>query len=106
MPGGSYKQPGNWVTLKRRILNRDGHVCFCGEPAVTVDHSIGVAEWAARGLTGTPHDEANLRAICQSCHDIKSKAEAASGRRSAAQRRRTASRIPIEPHPGAISPHA
>lgn len=106
MPGGSYKKPGNWRTLKRRVLERDGHRCFCGAPAITADHIIGVAEWTARLLPGSPHAMGNLRAICQACHDVKSKAEAAAGRRAAADRRQASRHMPSEPHPGRIPPRA
>ena len=95
MPRGpGYRQPNDWARTKRRILNRDRRRCYvCGASAVTVDHVVPVAE-------GGSHDDRNLAAICGTCHDTKTKAEAARGvRRFAAKRMR-----PAEPHPGAIPP--
>jgi 5-methylcytosine-specific restriction protein A len=73
---------------------RDGHRCtLCGAPAVQVDHIVPVAE-------GGTHDLDNLAAICQSCHDAKTKAESARGRERASRRRQQRR---TEPHPGAIA---
>ncbi len=97
---GSYKQPGNWKTTKRRILLRDQGLCFCGTPAVTVDAVIPDAQG------GSHQDDTNLRAICQAHHDAKTKLEAAQGRANAAAKRRSRLALPREAHPSRIPPDA
>lgn len=97
---GSYQQPGNWKTTRRRVMARDDGRCFCGEPAVTVDAITPDAEG------GSHEDDANLRAICQEHHDAKTKAEAARGRARARAKRRAVTRLPTEAHPSRISPDA
>lgn len=63
-----------WRTKRRRILARDRYTCYqCGQHADQVDHLTPVAE-------GGTDDPANLGAICGTCHDRKTKAEAARGR--------------------------
>jgi 5-methylcytosine-specific restriction enzyme A len=57
-----------WRKVRRRILERDGHVCQvrgprCTEKATTVDH---IQPWR-RG--GAWYDEANLRASCRRCQE-------------------------------------
>lgn len=96
MPGGSYQKPGNWRTLKRRILERDGYRCLCGARAVTADHIIPRSQ-------GGGDDPVNLRAICGPCHEAKSKVEAAIGRRRASAKRRSQARLAPERHPGRIA---
>jgi len=85
----TYKQPGNWKTTRRRILERDGHTCACGSPAAQVDHSIAVAH-------GGTHEDHNLRAICGPCHDAKTAREQQAGRDKRSTKRPTAV------HPGLI----
>lgn len=91
--------PPNWGTeIRPRILARDHHACrqtisytgeLCGRPATDVDH------------IGDPHDhaDANLRALCQRHHRVRS---AAQGGRAAAARRVSRQR-PADPHPGMIT---
>lgn len=67
-----------WRRLREQVLKRDGHLCqSCrskGELVLAneVDHIVPLAE-------GGTDSEANLQAICRSCHDAKTKAEAARG---------------------------
>jgi len=87
-PSG-YKQPGNWASLRARVLARDGSTCTtCGQPAYTADHVTPVAQ-------GGSHDMSNLAAICKPCHDAKTKAEARAGWTKKRSRKR-----PPEQHPG------
>ena len=84
-----YRQPGNWRSLRQRVLERDGWICYlCSGVAVTVDHVVSVKQ-------GGTHDPANLAAICQPCHDRKTQAEAQAGR---VKRKREP-----ETHPGRIA---
>lgn len=82
---------GRWRTLKRRVSERDSGCCYrCGdeqpdeaddpdgEHQHELDHVIPIFEG------GAVEDLDNLGLICQPCHLIKSKAEAA--RANAARR--------------------
>lgn len=91
----------------QRILVRDGGMCYlCGHPGATqVDHVTPWAEWTRTDLS--VHDASNLAAVhggapCPvcgaSCHEGKSKAEAARG----VQRRVARGKRPAEQHPGAV----
>lgn len=76
------------TATRRRILQRDNHTCrSCGEPATIADHIIPLAE-------GGTHDENNGQALCEPCHDAKTKQEIARGR---ARKSRTR---PAQQHPG------
>lgn len=65
--------PGNWGTLRREVLKRDGGTCQeldehgrkCGAHANQVDHV----------RPGDDHSLGNLRSLCRVCHAIKSSAE-------------------------------
>lgn len=93
MARSSYAQPGNWKTTKRRILARDGGICYlCGGQAVTADHVLNVT-------AGGTHDDDNLAAICEPCHDVKSERERRAGIKARKAKRQA-------PHPGVISPRA
>lgn len=92
--GGGYAQPGNWKTLKARVLKRDGYTCYlCGGDADTADHVIPVAQ-------GGTHDMDNLAAICTPCHDVKTETERLAGIKAAAAKPRVP-KAPslIEGHP-------
>lgn len=92
--GPGYRYPGSWRAAVRRILQRDGGVCYlCGGQAVTADHVVPQAQ-------GGSHEDANLAAICDPCHTAKSEHERLEG----IKRRRTRSRRArrTEPHPGAL----
>lgn len=87
--GWTYTQPGNWKTLRKKVLTRDGQRCYlCGAHATQVDHVVNVA-------AGGSHDPDNLAAICEGCHRIKSSTE---------QRKATTKRPARTPetHPGAL----
>ena len=58
---------GDWIRVRRLILERDGWVCQikargCTEKATAVDHIVAVS----RG--GPPLAPNNLRACCVSCN--------------------------------------
>jgi 5-methylcytosine-specific restriction enzyme A len=91
---GSRIVPGNWQTLRRRILRRAGGECeACGiEARLEVDHIVNVAE-------GGDHSLANLQALCPGCHRVKTRAEQ---QRGLARRRARMSSQPA-PHPGLIT---
>jgi len=68
-----------WDVTRKRILSRDKGLCqvclAAGKyrPAKAVDHIKPKCE-------GGSDDDDNLQSICQSCHDIKTAAEAQRGR--------------------------
>lgn len=85
---GGRTRPSGWTTTRNRILKRDAYRCYlCGTQATEVDHVINAA-------SGGSHDDSNLAAICATCHEAKTKREAAAARQP---RRR-----PIEKHPGLL----
>lgn len=60
----AYYRTHEWHTLRRRVLERDGHVCaYCGERASTADHVL------ARGHGGMDALE-NLVACCGICNAV------------------------------------
>ncbi|MET8143326.1 HNH endonuclease signature motif containing protein [Sphaerisporangium sp. NPDC005288] len=68
------ERPKNAATLIRRARRRDRERCYvCGGPGRIVDHVTPVAE-------GGTWDQDNLRCICERCHEIKSRQEAARGK--------------------------
>lgn len=80
------------------VMRRDRGLCHirgprCTHVAAEADHILPVA----RG--GDPLDIANGQAVCHTCHQVKTNAEAAEGRRIAAANRPTVRR-PAEAHPG------
>lgn len=100
--GSTRKQrlPGNWETLRKRVLRRDGYQCTaqlrdagrCPETATDVDHI-------------KPNDddsESNLTSLCGWHHQQKSSREGA----AAAARHRAKIRkkryLPKEAHPGLL----
>jgi 5-methylcytosine-specific restriction endonuclease McrA len=66
--------PPDWAKTRRRILQRDAYRCHvCEQPgADEVDHL----------RPGDDHSDANLSAICRSCHRTKSSLEGVRARRS------------------------
>lgn len=81
--------PPNWVSIKKRILERDQRRCYvCGGPATEVDHLVNVA-------AGGTHDDTNLAAICVPCHRHKTQQEARAAR--VTQKRAS------ERHPGLLT---
>jgi 5-methylcytosine-specific restriction protein A len=87
--------PGNWQTLRLRVLRRDHYLCQardehglkCGERARDVDHIVA----------GDNHSMSNLQALCPACHQRKTIDESREARE--AKRARMDYR---EPHPGLI----
>lgn len=77
------------MTLRRRVMRRDGGRCvLCGKPGTEVDHIVNDAEGGATVLS-------NLRLLCAECHAVKSKQEAARGLREM----HSLGRLPRERHP-------
>lgn len=85
--------PRNWDTIRRRILERDGHRCQIRDPGCTTlatecDH-IGER---------TDHRPEMLRAACQPCHSHRSAMQGVEARATVAER----STRPTSTHPGLI----
>lgn len=74
---GSGRGGRPWRRIRDRILLRDQYTCrACGHVTkdLEVDHIINVAE-------GGSDDDSNLQALCVPCHQEKTAAESARGRR-------------------------
>lgn len=103
------RTPSDYIDRHKaaRVLAAHGYVCHvCGhEDAYQVDHVICWAEWTHPMLS--VHDESNLAPAhgtpcptCgRSCHNDKSRQEAARG----SARRAARGKRPAEPHPGLLS---
>ncbi|WP_195167778.1 HNH endonuclease [Mycobacteroides abscessus] len=83
--------PPNWGEIRRRILDRDNHLCQiesfgCLRAASDVDHIV----------RGDDHSDENLRAACSKCHARKSSAEGNDRQRQL----RALRKRPPERHPG------
>ena len=78
---------GTWRSLKRQVARRDHNTCYmCGREAdegetFDLDHKRPIT------LDGSAKDMDNLGLLCPTCHEIKSKAEAAEANRQRALRR-------------------
>lgn len=95
--GASRTSTSEHKTWRRAVLQRDGHQCQLREPGCTgvatqADHKIPVA-WGGNETLD------NGQGACESCHQRKTKREAAEGRRRAAAQRPRSKREP-ERHPG------
>jgi 5-methylcytosine-specific restriction endonuclease McrA len=85
--------PKDWGRTRRRILRRDGGICYiCGHPGANqVDHIIPVS-------AGGGEEDSNLAAIHEHpCHAAKTAREANARNPRAVSRKRTP-----EQHPGMI----
>lgn len=82
--------PSDWQRIRRRILSRDGGICYlCGQPgAGEVDHLIPASR-------GGNDDDSNLAAVHKRCHRFKTSREANAVNPLARSRKRQP-----EPHPG------
>ncbi|MFV8233066.1 HNH endonuclease [Mycolicibacterium fortuitum] len=85
--------PKNWPALRKRILERDNHLCQIQGPrclvaASDVDHI----------QRGNDHAEDNLQSACSPCHLDKTSAESVARRK---QLREARYRRP-DRHPGAL----
>lgn len=79
--------PPNWNSLRKIVLDRDGHRCVkCGYKATQVDHIV----------PGDDHRLDNLQSLCTECHGSKSSLEGVMSR----QRNRELRKRPVEKHPG------
>jgi 5-methylcytosine-specific restriction endonuclease McrA len=107
-PSSDYLHPKK----QQRVLTTHHGVChLCGHGgAEQVDHIIPWSEWTNPTLS--VHDASNLAPAhgqpcptCSiTCHDNKTKAEAARGRARATARQQAAKRRPPEQHPGSLPP--
>lgn len=84
----------HWRNIRRQTIIRDGNQCAnCGADGRIVqlecDHIIPVTE-------GGPDNLDNAQLLCKPCHQPKTQAEAARGRR----RRTQHAHHPAEQHPG------
>lgn len=101
MPCDYSLYPPEWRSIRSRILERAGHVCeFCGVANYAPDPVSGrrvVLTIAHLDHDLSRNDDANLRALCQRCHnryDIEHRqANAAVTRR---RKRETTGQLPIE----------
>lgn len=67
-------RPPDAASLIRKTRRRDRERCYvCGGPGRIVDHVVPIA-------FGGTWDLSNLACICDACHHIKSRKEAARGR--------------------------
>ncbi|KAF0646718.1 hypothetical protein K701_27445 [Streptomyces fradiae ATCC 10745 = DSM 40063] len=72
---------GTMRSLKKRVTARDHNTCYmCGREADD-DEVLDLEHKRPISQGGSPDDMENLGLICQPCHDIKSKAEAAAANR-------------------------
>lgn len=96
-PDGSNRRsrlPADWHRRRAAALQRDHHRCrLCGAPAVAVDHIVPHTK-------GGTDELANLQAVCQPCHDAKTKREIAEARWAPERRNQR----PPTPHPGLRPP--
>ena len=91
-------------TMRTRVLAEEPTCRACGAPSTHDDHIIGWSERETAGLTIQQwHARSNHQALCESCHDHKTKAERARGqaRRQAAPKVDRSKR-PTAAHPGQI----
>lgn len=59
---------GEYLAIRRQVLQEERACAFCGAPSVTVDHIVPVSR-------GGSHARENLRALCKPCHDRRSRAQ-------------------------------
>lgn len=91
-----YRSPPGWTATRKRILNRDAHVCYiCGQDgADQVDHIINAA-------AGGTHDDHNLAAIhAEPCHRLKTNRERNANRQAPPPPPAPRKRRRPEAHPG------
>jgi 5-methylcytosine-specific restriction enzyme A len=81
--------PPNWHQIRRVVLAEEPWCRWCGAPSNQVDHIIA----------GDDHRRANLQALCERCHAIKSARE---GNAAAIARGRPTSKRTPERHPGLV----
>jgi 5-methylcytosine-specific restriction endonuclease McrA len=85
--------PKDWGRTRRRVLRRDGGICYvCRKPGANqVDHIVPAS-------AGGSDDDSNLAAIHQHpCHAAKTAQEANARNPRAVSRKRAP-----EPHPGVV----
>jgi 5-methylcytosine-specific restriction endonuclease McrA len=57
----------SWQKIRSRVLSEQPF-CYCGAPAVDVDHKV------ARAIGGSDERD-NLHALCKRCHGLKTAME-------------------------------
>lgn len=83
--------PGNWGTIRKRILARDSTCMICGvRPSTVVDHIVPMTD---------DHSDEALQGVCDPCHRQKTAQEAAAFRAAAPRPSRFRG---DEPHPGLL----
>ncbi|WP_074367871.1 HNH endonuclease [Mycobacteroides abscessus] len=83
--------PPNWGEIRRRILDRDNHLC-----RIRLLGCLGTASEVDHIVRGDDHSDENLRGACASCHARKSSAEGNDRKRQL----RALRKRPPERHPG------
>lgn len=88
--------PHDWDTVRKRVLDRDGHRCqwpragrrdgICGAPATDVDHRVHRDD----------HRDESLWALCRWHHNRKTQDESTAGKQALAAKLRH----PVDRHPG------
>jgi 5-methylcytosine-specific restriction protein A len=78
------------TAFRRRYLAAHPECARCGAPATDVDHFTPRAE-------GGTDDPSNAQALCQPCHQAKTRTEIERGRARRSRRR------PVEAHPGEVT---
>lgn len=74
-----------WKIIRAQVMRRDNHLCqVCiangvMTPATAVDHIVNKAD-------GGTDEPSNLQAICDPCHEVKTAAEAITGRNKRANK--------------------
>lgn len=85
----SSRLPGNWRTIRARVLARDPECQICRvRPSVIADHIEAMTD---------DHRLEALQGVCEPCHRLKTSAEANAAR---AASQRPGRRRPAEEHPG------
>jgi len=89
--------------VRLAVLERDQWRCQLGYPGCTY-HAVEVDHIESTAQTGVSREQVDVdgcQSACASCHAVKSKAEAAAGRRASNARRAARRKLP-EPskHPG------
>lgn len=62
-----------WLTVRRKVFERDGHRCvLCGRAGrLECDHAVPLEVVPGQN----PYDLGNLQALCRSCHIAKTAGE-------------------------------
>lgn len=99
--------PGNWESLRKKILKRDGYRC---KAQTLTGRCPGVATDVDHIKRGDDHSDSNLQSLCADHHKQKTAREghlAYNAQRRAQQKRIERDFGNQEPHPGTLhrTPH-